>query len=346
VTRKIQQALENLRLNLTKAGIAAVVPLLSAPKLTEAMKTGYECPPGMKQRMFERLARHEHKAVRTPSRRVAVSQQHGWMWFVAGFTVMIGAMGAFLALSSPNPIVKTPSAPVAVRTPAVDPPVVADVASSPPAVLSRSWNFNTHEQASDFKVVTGAWHFVADGGLDGSGCMETESESFLAEMDVKPESLPLAVTVKYRTASDRDAGSYGAGVQWIPIQAVGKFNNVGTRNLFRLPVAPWVTCTCYVTDRAIDIWNNGHRFQLWRTWYPQDAKLAISVTGKCRIDELRVERVKLTNMPDAAPFANAVDRLSPEKRMGAVDMPDLPSVVPGKDVSVEFMNFEKGQSHE
>ena len=59
VTDKIHQALDRLRMDLTKAGVAAVVPLLSRGNLFEAMATGQECPSGMTERLKKRIRNHE-----------------------------------------------------------------------------------------------------------------------------------------------------------------------------------------------------------------------------------------------------------------------------------------------
>src|SRR5205807_503213 len=47
VNDKIHQALDHLRKNLAQAGVAAVLPLLSAESIFEAVTTGYSCPPGL-----------------------------------------------------------------------------------------------------------------------------------------------------------------------------------------------------------------------------------------------------------------------------------------------------------
>jgi RNA polymerase sigma-70 factor (ECF subfamily) len=86
VSYKIQQALDRLRLDLTKAGVAAVVPLLSTGNLFEAMTTGRECPPGMTEKMMQRIASHEN-AARSLSRRVAVGSARS-AWALSTFAVV------------------------------------------------------------------------------------------------------------------------------------------------------------------------------------------------------------------------------------------------------------------
>src|SRR6185369_15874060 len=131
--------------------------------------------------------------------------------------------------SSQNQVLRKPPSPPAAASKPLEsiPPTVPEKIS-----LSRTWNFNTREQANDFKVVKGSWHFVSDGGPDGSGCMETESDGFLAELDTTTDARSIIVTLKYRSALPREAAIYGVGVQWNPIFDVGQFHNVGTRLLF------------------------------------------------------------------------------------------------------------------
>jgi hypothetical protein len=72
VTDKLKKAIEQLRLNLTKAGVAAVVPLLNTDSLFDALTTGYSCPPGMTERLMSRVESIGSVTAKTFSTRSAV----------------------------------------------------------------------------------------------------------------------------------------------------------------------------------------------------------------------------------------------------------------------------------
>jgi RNA polymerase sigma-70 factor (ECF subfamily) len=96
VTEKIQQALDRLRAGLTKAGVAAVVPLVSAQNLFEAMTTGHECPPGLASAMVM-------SAIASSGTKAAKS---GGLVWIAG-TIAVVAAGAAIAWtqgSKPAPV--------------------------------------------------------------------------------------------------------------------------------------------------------------------------------------------------------------------------------------------------
>ena len=69
ISRKLHEALEHLRANLTKAGVAAVVPLMCAENLSDAIMNGTQCPSGMTERLIERLKTLDGNAANSLSRR-------------------------------------------------------------------------------------------------------------------------------------------------------------------------------------------------------------------------------------------------------------------------------------
>src|SRR5262249_49683647 len=64
------------------------------------------------------------------------------------------------------------------------PPPVSESIRMP---FSRTWDFNTPVPPKDMRVMVGKWHWMADGGSDGSGCWETDTDLFIAELDIPIE---------------------------------------------------------------------------------------------------------------------------------------------------------------
>src|SRR5207244_1401705 len=98
VTDKIQTTLDHLRGSLTKAGVAAVVPLLSKGNLFEAVTTGHECPPGMTEKILSRINSTGAQAAKALSRRAARASRTGvggWASIAAGGAAVLAAACAF-----------------------------------------------------------------------------------------------------------------------------------------------------------------------------------------------------------------------------------------------------------
>jgi RNA polymerase sigma-70 factor (ECF subfamily) len=165
VSNKIQLALERLRANLSKAGVAAVVPLLSAEKLFEAMTTDHECPPGMTDRLLNRIDGILTRAARPLSRREAKTRSVGSMLAVGAAIVAAVATAAWFTLTQP------------MATKATMPALPAEVKSATAAHVpfSRTWDFNSVDSFKDIHVTQGRWKWLSDGGTGGSGCIETDA---------------------------------------------------------------------------------------------------------------------------------------------------------------------------
>lgn len=196
VTKKIQQALDRLRSQLTKAGIAAAAPILSADIIFEATTTGYECPPGLTERVMSSISKAGSTAAKTFTRRAAADKSNSGA-VILGVAIVAAAVlavvgGSWLNKSAPksnSQLAAVPAIPSAAPMTATPVPE-----KSVSARFERTWDFNAPDATKDIKVVSGSWHWVPNGGPDGSGCMETAGENFRAELDVPTGELPLLIT--------------------------------------------------------------------------------------------------------------------------------------------------------
>jgi RNA polymerase sigma factor (sigma-70 family) len=171
VSNKIQQALERLRMDLTKAGVAAVVPLLSRGSVFEAMTTGVECPPGMMEGITRRIENSE-KAARAMSRRVV---RHGGWALPAGIVAVLAAgMGGawWLAQGRGNQVAADvltsqvralQAAPVKKSDERASNSEINSGRSDTP-VLNYHWTFEKGAP-SDIVVRDGVWHWNASAKL-------------------------------------------------------------------------------------------------------------------------------------------------------------------------------------
>jgi predicted XRE-type DNA-binding protein len=120
VSNKIQQALERLRAGLTKVGVVAVVPLLSAKNLFEAITTGQDCPPGMTERVLNGIDSVRTKAARPRSRRFPAAQRGGSAIVPALAILAVGATVLWFGFQQRPATTKAPVSD-APRAPSVSP---------------------------------------------------------------------------------------------------------------------------------------------------------------------------------------------------------------------------------
>lgn len=156
VTDKIQQVLGNLRSALMKAGVAAVVPLVSVENLFEAMTTGQKCPPGLTAKVL--LGKIAAKTVASMSSRGIrhAAPRSGAHIAQAGIVVaaVIAAGGIWWIVYAPpaKPLVAPLPAPVV--SPAPPPEVKAPIEEP----LYAHWTFE-NGPAPDLKAVDGNWQW-------------------------------------------------------------------------------------------------------------------------------------------------------------------------------------------
>lgn len=318
VTDKIHAALERLRGHLTKAGVVAVVPSISAEILCKAMTTGHECPPGMLEMMKTRIKGYQQSSL---SQRAVAAGRGSWIPYTAGLVVVAAVAGAF-----GWPALKQGFKPAG-NDAAANAPL-------PDAALpaSRTWNFNAPEQAGEIKVVEGSWHWISGGGPDGSGCMELQSGKFICLLDVT--KLPALITYRSNivgAARQSDA----IGVQWEKHQGAAYFQNLG-REAF-VPPMQWTTVRIYATERSLDCWINDERFQLCAVSLVPGSRLRLAFSGQRKIDDLTVQAIAPGEVKDATEYLSAVEKIAPAQRQGAVVLPGLKGTVREKPVSVEFV---------
>ena len=178
VTEKIQKALERLRSSLTRAGLAAAIPLAGASMeaLTQAARGGHTCPPELTAKILSRLDGPGMHAARELSKRTGrlarAAKTGSWMPATA-VTVALAAAGVFAWTRTPP----TPSAPPA---PLVAPAPLPTPAAPAPTVLN--WNFDTglgaefvdrgHWASGELRANFPLPTFVTKSGKDGSGALK------------------------------------------------------------------------------------------------------------------------------------------------------------------------------
>lgn len=334
VAFRVKKVLAALRTNLAQAGFAAAAPLLGAEGLQQALTAGAAAPAGLSARVLEGVARAAQPSLRASPRGVV---RGGW-----GQEVLLPA-GLVLAMASAVTIWwAAGSKPAAPSTRTEVPAEPAKAMPLPPAPalpkvepLFRHWDFHTPEQAKDFKVIEGSWHHVPKGGRDGLGCMETETETFVAEF-APPinRQLPFRVIARIcfpkQTAKDL---TFGLG--WLGFERAALFKNVYRPKT----IAPgqWVAYEIKVFGGWDEVRGDNQRLTLFFFEGLGAARANISVLGRGQIDDLEIAGLEPSEFPKVDEFRAVLDKISPSKRVGQVPAPDLKSVKPPEPAYIEFL---------
>jgi hypothetical protein len=339
VSNKIQRAIERLRLDLTKAGVAAVVPLLSRGTVFEAMTTGHACPPGIMEGIALRIESYE-KAARTLSRRaVANTGRSAWL-ISAAVVIAIGAVLGVTWFRQPNQIATI-----------APPPEKATVVPSPAPThvpFSRTWNFNTRDQADDFKVLEGSWHHISDGGPAGEGCMESDGDFFVASpvpLVVSSAKLPIRITYRERVVLPGTSTGWMSTFAWSDSDYRWKanFHNLGKINSVDPTGPAWNEIRTYISDSFMASWTNGE-LQLFSAFELKGNSrlgLAMCMLGRHRIYDLTIQEIAAAEIPDVRSYLAALEKIEPSKRVGRVIVPELQSNHPQDPVFIGFDDLTK-----
>jgi RNA polymerase sigma factor (sigma-70 family) len=145
ISRRLQSALDRLRVNLTEAGFASALPLLSAEGLRKAILTGHEVSPGLAAKLMSQITANKVRIAKTLTRRAVKAKAGGSAVFagaaIAATAALVTAVAWFANSSSPA---KAPSTPVAVA-PVKAPPTsvaIAPVTARAEAAFTDRWVYS------------------------------------------------------------------------------------------------------------------------------------------------------------------------------------------------------------
>ena len=350
ISHRIQKILETLRLNLTQAGMAASAPLLGAEELNHTLCEELIVPPGLREKVMGKVAaaaRGNLPSAASHSRRAAAASAGSSTLLWSGLVVAAMAMGALWWSAgtkpqvppSPSPApVEAPKAMLAQPLPAPVVPPPAPVAATTAPKLEpflRRWDFNSPEQAKDFVEDEGSWHFVAGGGVDGSGCMESDGDRLFRHLDVSAAKLPLRVSFHAQIIHPEPPGLYYSGVAWGNCRWEGMFRNLGKLHKVGSE-KQWSEIRIYLGPAFSDHWIENQRSKLSVHELKDHAKLYLILRGRHRIDNFTVQEIRKNELPDVREYLAALEKIEPAKRVGRVVLPELKSQRPPDPVCIDF----------
>ncbi|MCK6473375.1 MAG: sigma-70 family RNA polymerase sigma factor [Planctomycetes bacterium] len=149
VSYKIDEALAALKRRLAQAGLAAVLPMLNAKGLSEALCTGARAPAGIENAVFQSLGQVLRESVKHSVR----GASYGGSvlgWAIAAVLVAVGAGGAWYLNETSAPATSAPAAKADAKTEA--PPVVQEARATNELKLPLKWTFEkgTPEELKPF----------------------------------------------------------------------------------------------------------------------------------------------------------------------------------------------------
>ena len=355
VSLRIQQVLETLHASLAKAGFTSAALVLTSEGLRQALCAGLEMPAGLHAAVASQ-ALHPGAAKASASlsaRAVGFAGLGSASLVLAGIAAAAVAAGAMVWSLRANPAPpevasgqEAPAVAPPLAPPAMVPPLTALPPPAPPPPLSRSWDFNSAAQAEDFTVTRGAWRYIPDGGQERSGCMESETDAFFAEIKFPLRKLPVLVTFLSRPLIPIPKNGPFLGVGWAAVRTGAQLRNIGAPPL--TTGTQWFRMRNFVGDGFIDYWCENQRTSLGLyTLEPETPNYLLLVArGKQRIDSFSIREIEAAELPDVSKFLAAVEKIEPSKRVGKVLLPEFKSSRPPQPALVEFMSTTEAESKE
>lgn len=241
------------------------------------------------------------------------------------------------------------------------PPKVPPLPASAPrtGAIHYSWDFNSPGFPAEFKVDLGSWHYVTNGGPDGSGCMETDGLFFSALIDVPLESLP--VLVSYRTSvfvNPKPEGGYLETVAWKPAGETVFFRGLSEHQ--KDSVGPtqergsWHEVRDYMASDYLERWQDGRHISFTVNKLAPESRLKLYFRGRHRFDDLTIRSMAPGEIPDVkkiwTPWRRFPRRNGWGRSLSQISSPartpgrSLPSSTPttGRGGAVE-MRLEQGK---
>lgn len=209
----------------------------------------------------------------------------------------------------------------------------------------KSWTFDTATGNAGLTPVNkSAWTWVADGGPDGSGCMESVTPWCAVMLDLPVDRFPLQVSMQYQNRSPQfDKNGWALWLVWTRHKGVADFWNIAPPNWHSPEQNPaWTKARFLVTERYLMLEVKKSRHLVVSERLP-GARLQLGMQGRYRIDDLSMAPLDPRKLPDIAAYIAALDALPSGRRTGVVEFPEFACPVPGKTVCVKFYPPEPTQ---
>jgi RNA polymerase sigma-70 factor (ECF subfamily) len=267
---------------------------------------------------------------------------HSKLWWGASVALLalLGAWPAWVALRQPRAAPAVPAVPAVAAVPGV--PAIPTVALSPPPAAARksyTWNFD-HGEPSDLTVIQGSWHHLDHGGIGGSGCMEIDGDLCHVRIDLPVLEGPLKATLMEEPLLPVTM-DYQATLMWSNATYQYMLENVNPppehiilrpgKEFGFLPITEFIDDdSVQVLNRVPTITEFVHRLD--------DAPLVIQIGGHQRLDDLRIEQVDASEVPDLSALRHAAYSVPLAQRHGKTVLKGLRGHDPRRPVRIDWQD--------
>lgn len=191
--------------------------------------------------------------------------------------------------------------------------------SSPvPAVsiyANHKWDFENTKNLNEYKelgLIKGNIAISKKMGENGTNGLLVEEKSII-ELDISPYKLPVKISYKTDYYFPKEGNQFGQMVvktNYLKDQKVFFFSSIREKISVENNSSPtnlqlsgkWYQNVAYVDDKSIDFWVEGRRSQILLGQSSSNNKIFLSIYGKAVIDDLIVEPINESQLPDKRVF--------------------------------------------
>ncbi len=139
------------------------------------------------------------------------------------------------------------------------------------------------------------------------------------------------------------AAGHATATHWVPVKRVTHVIGLGKGEAVPTPrpgeVSRWLEGREYITRNTIDRWHAGRRYDFTICEGADGSKLRLLFRGPHRVDNLKIETVSPTEVPDTSELVKALESIPLEKRVHNTfyDLPELKTADKSRKARAYFM---------
>ena len=203
-----------------------------------------------------------------------------------------------------------------------------------------SSDFNVPAAPKEVQLKPGSsWRYLSNGGIDGSGCMETDGRLFEAILDIPGIETPLLLTYTEAIVPPNESEGYAMTLSWEQYGRSSMLKNLARMHITSLvngQRGEWVEWRLFITDQWICGWQHGRITSFMAFEKKQGSRLMWTMRGRHRVDGMQIRTIRPEELPDVSQYLKALQKIPPAQRTGTVPLPDVPPTNPGKPITVLF----------
>lgn len=200
-----------------------------------------------------------------------------------------------------------------------------------------SENFNDAEISDHIVINVGKVELMKDGGVNNSSCLKIVEDVTILKLKFPHAKLPLKLSYKSSFATN---SRHGIIIFWSSFEWLCQLNGWGDMNVIVAlkdnNEVVWSIDEVYLTESAIISMSGGKRISLNIFNKAQRNDFKILFYGGHLIDDLKLEQIKKTDVPDIATELKALDSIRAKKQKGSKGIVLDSKLIGNKNQKVNF----------